>query len=414
MNGPLSRMTMGTPAEPVFGRARVVREEPAAGAPGRALRATFLTPTPSPYMMDLFAAMARDGRIAPRVLYLEKHAPAFAWDDPDLPAHSEILPGGWVQVLGARVHANPGAIARVRASRPDVVVVAGYSGLTNQAVMWWLKATRTPWVFYGEIPGYQQRGRVGSALRAVARWPAVKWSSGIAAVGSRAADAYRALAARGRPVANIPYFCDMATFVAARKPPRTDPNAPLRILYCGQLVHRKGVDLLVRAFVRLAERDENVRLKLVGDGELRADLVGAIPEGVRARVEFTGFLQVNELAAQFAGADVFVLPSRHDGWGVVVNQALAAGLPIICSDAVGAAVDLVAPGENGTIVPAGDEDALYNTFVDFAADREKLLRFAERSRAAADDWTPERGVDRWYDLFRTVVHRNRPPALICS
>src|SRR4051812_43317296 len=105
---------------------------------GRAVRLSFLTTTPSPYMQDLFDAMARDGRIAPRVMYLEQHAPGFKWVDPELPSYSEILPGGWFNFLGARIHANPGAIARIRAARPDVVVVAGYSGLTNQAVMWWL------------------------------------------------------------------------------------------------------------------------------------------------------------------------------------------------------------------------------------------------------------------------------------
>lgn len=381
----------------------IARRASRASGPDGALRVTFLTATPSPYTQDLFAAMARDGRIEPRVLYLERHAPAFNWTDSELPSYSEILSGGWFNFLGARVHANPRAIARIRETRPEVVVVAGYSGLTNQAVMWWLKATRTPWVFYGEVPGYQKRGRVGSFLRSLARLPAVRWSSGVAAVGSRAAAAYRELVPRGRPVANIPYFCDMSAFAAVRRVPASDGT--LRILYCGQLVHRKGVDVLVRAFVRLAAQNKNVRLKLVGDGELRDRFRSDLPEAVRDRVEFTGFLQVSELPTQFADADVFVLPSRHDGWGVVVNQALAAGLPVVCSDAVGAADDMTVPGENGFVVPAGDEDALYHSFAELADDRSKLNRFAERSRALAAEWVPERGVDRWYELLTTVLHR---------
>lgn len=370
------------------------------------VRATFLTPTPSPYMQDLFAAMEHDGRIAPHVLYLERHAPGFKWTDPELPAHSEILPGGWFSFFGARVHANPGAVGRVRATRPDVVVVAGYSGLTNQAVMWWLKATRTPWVFYGEIPGYQKRGRLGRALRAAARWPAVKWSSGVAAVGARAAEAYRALAPAGRPVANVPYFCDMSAFAVPHLP-APEPERPLRFLYCGQMVHRKGVDLLVAAFARLVRQGKNVRLSMVGDGELLDSLRAGLPADVRERVSFTGFLQVSELPAQFASADVFVLPSRHDGWGVVVNQALAAGLAVVCSDAVGAAVDMVVPGENGAIVPAGDEGALYRAFAALEADRGAVRRYGERSRELAAEWEPVRGVERWYELFRTVLDRRR-------
>jgi glycosyltransferase involved in cell wall biosynthesis len=371
-----------------------------------AIRATFLTPTPSPYMMDLFAAMTRDGRIAPRVLYLENHTPTHAWDESRLPEYSEVLPGGWVSFLGARVHANPGAVTHIRRTRPDVVVVDGYSGLTNQAVMYWLTATRTPWVFYGEVPGFESRGRFGTALRRLAQVPVARWANGIAAVGSRAAAAYRAIAARNRPVANIPYFCDTAAFECASRPASSGPERPLRFLYCGQLVHRKGVDLLVRAFTRLAQGHGHVRLRLVGDGALLPDLRAQLPESVRERVEFTGFLQVNQLPAVFADADVFLLPSRHDGWGVVVNQALAAGLAVVCSDAVGAA-DLVTPGENGLIVPAGDENALFGALEEMASDPHRVRRFAERSRAAAAEWAPERGVDRWYKLLQAVLQNRR-------
>jgi glycosyltransferase involved in cell wall biosynthesis len=199
----------------------------------------------------------------------------------------------------------------------------------------------------------------------------------------------------------------MSAFATAARTAAAAPGGPLRFLYCGQLVHRKGVDLLVRAFTRLALRHEHVRLRLVGAGELLSELRAGVPEEVRKRVEFTGFLQVNQLPAQFADADVFLLPSRHDGWGVVVNQALAAGLAVVCSDAVGAA-DLVTPGENGVVVPAGDEGALFRALDEIASDPERVRRYAERSRIAAADWTPERGVERWYELFRTVLrHRSR-------
>ena len=371
-------------------------------------RATFLTPTPSPYMQDLFVAMARDGRIAPTVMYLERDAPGFKWAHSGLPDYSEILPGGWFNFFGARIHANPSAIVRVLGSKPDIVVVAGYSGLTNQALMYWLKMVRMPWIFYGEIPGYQQRGLLGVTFRKLARFPAIHLSSGIAAVGSRAVDAYLALAPVGKPVANIPYYCDLSAFASlGRTPPRgpCGPEGLLRILYCGQLVHRKGVDILMRAFTRLVAEFGNVRLKLVGDGELKSEIIAGMSEAVRERVEFTGFLQVDELPAQFADADVFVLPSRHDGWGVVVNQALAAGLPIICSDAVGAAVDMVVAGENGTIVPAGDEESLYRAIAELTDDPEKIERYSNRSRAMATDWTPDRGVDRWYELIERVLRR---------
>ena len=108
------------------------------------------------------------------------------------------------------------------------------------------------------------------------------------------------------------------------------------------MIARKGVDLLLQAFARL---DARARLLLVGR---EADLPGwlaALPaERARAAWSTRASRPPEALPRFFARADVFVLPSRYDGWGVVVNQALGAGLPILCSDAVGAAADLVRAG----------------------------------------------------------------------
>ena len=82
------------------------------------------------------------------------------------------------------------------------------------------------------------------------------------------------------------------------------------------------------------------------------------------------------LLDDFAQADVFVLPSRYDGWGVVVNQALAAGLPIITSDEVGAGFDLVEPGSNGFRVRAGEVDDLHRAQRDLGLDRDLLALVA--------------------------------------
>ncbi len=93
----------------------------------------------------------------------------------------------------------------------------------------------------------------------------------------------------------------------------------------------------------------------------------------------------------FARADVFILPSRYDGWGVVVNQAIGAGLPVICSDAVGAGYDLVEPEVNGLRFPAGDVAALAGCMERLAADPALAKQWgaASRAKAAAVDTGPK-------------------------
>ena len=124
---------------------------------------------------------------------------------------------------------------------------------------------------------------------------------------------------------------------------------------------------------------------------------------MRARIEYAGFQPPEELPRLFARADVFILPSRYDGWGVVVNQAIGAGLPVICSDAAGAGHDLVEPGVNGLRFPAGDVAALTSCMDRFAADATLAAQWGAASRAKAGAWTPDRGAGKWVDVFREVL-----------
>jgi glycosyltransferase involved in cell wall biosynthesis len=369
---------------------------------GCQLNISFLTVMPSPYTQDLFAAMRQDGRIRPRVYYMEMAAPDTHWGNVSLSEYERVLPGFWLPFLGGRVHFNRGTVRAIAADRPDLVVVSGYMTFTVQIVMRWLHMKRIPWVFWGEVPGMRRRRGVAAALRSLAQRPVARWSSGIAAIGSRAAMAYRQMTRDTCPVANIPYCCDMQPFFDISRQ-RRDAAAGVRFLYCGQLIHRKGVDLLIAAFCYAASLFPRIELVLVGDGPLRKELEEQIPDDIRPRVRFAGFQPVAELPRFFAEADVFVLPSRHDGWGVVVNQAAAAGMPIIASEAVGAAADLVIENENGHLVHADNVESLGNALASVAAHPEKIQAFGQRSREIATNWTPEKSVDRWYEFLSEIV-----------
>lgn len=371
------------------------------------IRVAFLTVMPSPYIQDLFAGMAADGRIAPRVYYLEMEAPDTYWGDCALPEYAEVVPGRWFSFLGSRLHVNRGAVRRILAGKPEVVVVAGYAGLTNQAVMAALHARGIPWIFWGEIPAMNRRGAWGRLLRWLAQRPAVRWPQGIAAVGQRAAEVYRAEATSDCLVRNIPYCCNVEPFLAIPRETTAREDAPVRFLFCGQLIARKGVDLLLRAFLTVADRHERVQLTLVGEGPLHATLQAAIPQRHRDKVVLAGFQSVTQLPRWFAEADVFVLPSRHDGWGVVVQQAVAAGLPVVVSDAVGAAPDLVREGYNGHVVPAGQSEPLARVLESLALWSEKRLVFGAHSRTLASQWQIPQAVDDWYQFCGEVLRRAR-------
>src|SRR5262249_28079426 len=142
-------------------------------------------------------------------------------------------------------------------------------------------------------------------------------------------------------------------------------RAPV-FLFCGQMIERKGIDVLLLAFERLIADGIEARLMLVGrEAELPKHLASIGPQA-RSKIEFCGFQAPEALPRYFSRGDVFVLPSRHDGWGVVINQALAAGMPVISTDSVGAALDLVENGKNGMRVTAGSVGELHSAMARIA------------------------------------------------
>jgi glycosyltransferase involved in cell wall biosynthesis len=181
----------------------------------------------------------------------------------------------------------------------------------------------------------------------------------------------------------------------------------MTFLFCGQMIERKAVDVLLLAFDRLISSGMKARLLLVGrEAELPTfmKLVGA---ETKARIQYEGFQAPENLPKYFAQADVFVLPSRHDGWGVVVNQALAAGLPIIVSDAVGAGLDYVENGINGVRVEAGKVDALYEAMKSLIQNPEMAREWGVKSRERARTLTPESGADKWVRVVETLMSNQR-------
>lgn len=161
--------------------------------------------------------------------------------------------------------------------------------------------------------------------------------------------------------------CDYDRFavVAAE---RDDTPAPERFLYAGRLVEAKAVDVLAEAYRRYRSRSSRPwPLLVAGTGSLADELASV--EGV----EMLGFVQPAELPAVMARAGCLVLPSRFEPWAVVLHEAAAAGLPIVCTSACGASTRFVWDGYNGAVVSPDDAEAL-------AAGLERISRASRGDR----------------------------------
>lgn len=166
----------------------------------------------------------------------------------------------------------------------------------------------------------------------------------IFAIGTWARSTYEAVVPPGLPVHVLPYTTAMS------RVPRATSDQPT-IGFVGSLIQRKGVDLLLQA-LRAIPSQARPRLEIAGSGPLRAELkTMAVDLGVD--VEWLGELDPAAIDQHRARWSAVAVPSRYDGWGVVVSEAMAAGVPAIVSPHVGAGHDLVRHGFNGCV--AADE-----------------------------------------------------------
>jgi glycosyltransferase involved in cell wall biosynthesis len=177
-------------------------------------------------------------------------------------------------------------------------------------------------------------------------------------------------------------------------------------------VQEKGVFDLLEAYGKLAaEIRAAVGLVLVGEGPAGGELTRRSNQINPGRVQFAGFIHREQLACYYALAEMFVFPSHTDTWGLVVNEAMACGLPVISSDAAGCTADLVQEGWNGRVVCRGDIPQLTAAMEELAQDsslrtqmgnhsKERILRYSPAACAA--------GIAEAVLSSRTLLRRTMP------
>jgi glycosyltransferase involved in cell wall biosynthesis len=196
------------------------------------------------------------------------------------------------------------------------------------------------------------------------------------------------------------------TALAPEHPPpresmRTGRHA--RFLFVGRLIERKGLEVLLRAF----ERFDGGELWIAGDGPLEGAVSHAAAQDPRIRA--LGHVGGEDLGDLYAEVDALVVPSLYEAWGLVVHEGLAHGLPVIATDQVGAADDLIDPGVNGYVVPAGSAEATAEAMRSVAAwTQEQRAGAMRRSLETLASCSFDRGADGFvHGCALALEHRRR-------
>ena len=158
------------------------------------------------------------------------------------------------------------------------------------------------------------------------------------------------------------------------------------VLYVGRLEVYKGVQVLLSAFGRVTAEEGGLRLAIAGDGSLRPR-VEAVAANADRHITYLGRLSGDDVLRAYLAADFLVLPSLFEPWGLVVNEAMACGLPVIVSDRVGCADDLVRHGETGLVVGAGRETELTAAIRQLVRDESVRSRMGQAAESLISSWT---------------------------
>jgi len=329
-----------------------------------------------------------------------------AWDVPLLEGYRHQFLPAWGQRdrLSFSRPFSYGLTRRLREGGFDTLWVHSYARLANLLAITTARRLKLPVLLREEATAFSlPRGPARRFVKRAFMKGLDRLVSAYLAIGSANSDYYRAHGIGPERIFPMPYAVDNDRFREAAEKARPEsgklrralgiPEYAKVALTAARLIPEKGIGDLIEAWAETRKTmapEKQCRLIIVGDGPLRTELEARA--AVIGGVHFAGFRNQTELPAFYALADLFVLPSRREPWGLVVNEAMNAGCAILASDHVGAARDLVRPGVNGEVFPAGQTARLAQSLMHLLVDDARLAAMGRASRDIIAGWSFEEDV----------------------
>jgi len=322
----------------------------------------------SPYRIPVFNALAERPEVDLHVIFLaETDVSMRRWKiyKDEIRFSYEVLPHWRRRVAGYNLLLNRGVASALDRACPDLIVCGGYGYLASWRVLAWARNHKRPVFLWSESNKQDQRRGMPHVEMLKRRF--IRACSGFVVPGKSAAAYVETFGVPRHRIFVAPnavdngFFFHEASVARSRAAEmRRQFGLPEHYFVCvSRLVFAKGVFDLLDAYSNLAP-DLRARSELifVGDGVEQSDLEARAAAITPGRVQFTGFAHREQLPVYYALADALVFPTHSDTWGLVVNEAMACGIPIVVSDAAGCVPDLLEDGWNGYVVPKGAPEKL--------------------------------------------------------
>jgi glycosyltransferase involved in cell wall biosynthesis len=345
---------------------------------------------------------------------------AFEWDIPLLEGYKYRVLNNVASSQGVTHFKGcdtPEIKSVLRELQIDVVVVNGWVVKTCLQTLWACKRLGIPCIVRGEANNLRHRPWWKRFLQRLL----VRRFDAFLPIGKASRQFYRSHGISDDRMFDAPYCVENERFAraaTAAEPRRSElrarwniPENAVCFLYCGKFEHKKHPVELVEAFLQACQAlresasvSKRIHLLLVGDGELRPHCEELVTRhSSLAAFTFTGFLNQTQIVEAYVTADVLVLPSdAGETWGLVVNEAMACGLPAIVSDQVGCASDLIESDVTGWVLESGNWEQLTDLFCRLASRSHPISEMAEACRSRVTNYSPENAAEGIHQAVQFV------------
>jgi hypothetical protein len=372
------------------------------------LRVALLTNFVQPYRLPFFQAIAR--KVSALTVFIATPMEANRPWQPDheglnvIQQKSFTHTGGWRHPRGfaedVYVHVPYDTLWQLWRWRPEVIISGQMGFQTTLALIYRRLVPACRLILWATISDQSEQGR--GRLRGWLRRLIVPRADAVLVNGEAGARYIRRFGVPEQKIFHVPYITQNEPFLAL--PLSRSGPAARRLLFSGQLIGRKGIDLFMDALNAwaLAHPHQEVEFWLLGDGPLKSRLAETKrPENLHLR--FMANIPYRDLPAVYAQAGILAFPTLADEWGMVINEAMASGLPVLASAYSQAVEELVTEGETGWIFHPDRPDEMYNA-LDRAltASLEQLDAMRAQARARLEPLNPAFAAERVLDALRFV------------
>ena len=357
----------------------------------------------SPHVIPLFERLGKQKEMEIKVFFCSESEGNRIWNtDVGNKFAYKILPKFKIELRGGDLFTyfiNPTVIFELAKYNPDIIISAGWDLFSYQIALFYAKVFGKKFILWSGSTKFEPSWRRTLAMPLVKLM--IAGSDAYIVYGTRAKEYLISLGAKPEKIFIAYNTTDINFFkneVDKWREQKTKIKKELRIktskvvLYVGQLIERKGIRYLIEAFRKIKQEMADVSLLIVGYGTMESELKALVKRKKIPDVVFAGGVEWRQTPKFYAVSDVLVMPSLEEVWGLVINEAMVAGLPVIGTDIAGASADLIKDGKNGFVIKEGSVGEFFQALKTILESESLAKTMSVNSLSFIKNFAPERAM----------------------